>query len=733
MDVPTSTAARKLPDVAGWIKLAVRSFAVAALFGAAQLGAAQALALLTWGSVPAPDVWRRELMWLLFIFGAAVLGGVAGGRRSVRAIRLAIGNRRAIAAAQRHSGLTMHESGMRAARRRAVAAAKDKTVDKARGFAAGAARVSATLFAALGAATSFALVWLPARNAFGSADINTLALTAGIGIVVGSVISLLSLAASPIAANAGMTIIWIWVFGLTSVGLAIATGRPTQTPRLGVLDAPYLIGPGEWWLGPNLMVAVAAAVGLAVAAAARWIGAQRLGVALSGLAGPALLAAGYLLVGPEGESMGGYVASLLAATVGLLTSAATAAAHRSTAVDEPRPSAPQAITAGPGVAGPLGAAPLAINAARASAPARAELDPRYAPPQPLYLAPARSAPVAPSRAAAPIPQPRGATAATFGPGTAPAARPGAGPASSAPPSTGAWPSASPAPDPGSAWPGGVPGPYAAPPVAAPSRPTSRPVPAPAQAAPPAAPPVQQAPVRPMPASAAAQAAPRPTAPTPAAPPTRPVASTTSVPPRAAKPAVAHPQPAAAPPAPPAVAVPAPAPTTPVARPTSAPAAAGIGAPSTSAATAPVTNAGPARPAAVTNPPKAEPAAQTAPKAPAKSSKPARGKRARNAPEPQPVAAAESVVPRTAKPAQVVAVEASQPSVAPAVQPTGRRAKRRAAREAERVAAEQTAIAARDARRDRRAPALDKRELEHVDWVQHLISLPNDPTLTSRDK
>src|SRR4051794_3822875 len=120
MDVPTSTAPRKLPDVAGWIKLAVRSFAVAALFGAAQLGAAQALALLTWGSVPATEVWRRELMWLLFIFAAAVLGGVAGGRRSVRAIRLAIANRRAIAAAQRHTGLTMHESGLRAARRRAV-------------------------------------------------------------------------------------------------------------------------------------------------------------------------------------------------------------------------------------------------------------------------------------------------------------------------------------------------------------------------------------------------------------------------------------------------------------------------------------------------------------------------------------------------------------------------------------------------------------------------------------
>jgi hypothetical protein len=99
-----------------------------------------------------------------------------------------------------------------------------------------------------------------------------------------------------------------------------------------------------------------------------------------------------------------------------------------------------------------------------------------------------------------------------------------------------------------------------------------------------------------------------------------------------------------------------------------------------------------------------------------------------------VVAAKSV-PRTAKPAEVVAAELSPPSPAaePTVQRTSRRAKRRAAREAERVAAEQAAIAAREARLDRRAPALDKREREHVDWVKHLVSLPNDPTLASREK
>jgi hypothetical protein len=35
--------------------------------------------------------------------------------------------------------------------------------------------------------------------------------------------------------------------------------------------------------------------------------------------------------------------------------------------------------------------------------------------------------------------------------------------------------------------------------------------------------------------------------------------------------------------------------------------------------------------------------------------------------------------------------------------------------------------------ERDAKAMGKREREHVDWVQHLISLPDDPTLVSRQK
>jgi hypothetical protein len=414
--------------VVGWVKLAGRSFVAASLIAAAQLGAAQALGLLVWSTVPTPDVWRRQLPWLLFIFAAAVLGGVAGGRRSVRTIRQAIANRRAVAAAARHSGLVAHKTGIRAARRRAMAAARDKTVDKARRVAAAASRVSATLFAALGAAAAFTLVWLPTRNVLAAGDLRVLATTAGVGIAVGALISLLSLAAAPIAANAAVWLGGIWIFGLASVGIAVASDRPTVTPRLGVLDAPNFIGPNEWWLGPNLMVALSALFAFAVAATARWVGARRLAIALSGLAGPAIVAAGYLVVGPAGELMSSYVAALLAATVGLLTSAATAAAHR-TAEPTPQPQqtaltsgaarAPLAIESGRAAlypaaapyplapasaysAAPAPTTPGRQRAGRATAPSRVD-DPRYAPAQPVYVAPPRSAPVAPARVSAPVP------------------------------------------------------------------------------------------------------------------------------------------------------------------------------------------------------------------------------------------------------------------------------------------------------------------------------------------
>ncbi|MBX6751287.1 MAG: hypothetical protein IRY85_16755, partial [Micromonosporaceae bacterium] len=278
--------------MAGWLKIALRSFAAAAGAGAAQLGTAGALSILSWSTVPTPEQWRRQLTWLLFIFAAAVLVGVAGGRRSVRAVRLAIATRR--------SGAT----------------GRHRARDVARRVGMAATRVHATAFASFGAFASFLLVWLPARTTLPAADVRTLAVAAGIGIAIGAVAALLALAAPPVATTVATWVGAVWIFGLTSAGVTIATNGPMASPRLGVLDAPHLIGAGEWWLGPGLMVVYAALVAMAVAVTARRLGARPVIIGLAGLAGPGIVAAIYLTVGPGEGLLSAYVSALLATVVG---------------------------------------------------------------------------------------------------------------------------------------------------------------------------------------------------------------------------------------------------------------------------------------------------------------------------------------------------------------------------------------------------------------------------------
>jgi hypothetical protein len=70
------------------------------------------------------------------------------------------------------------------------------------------------------------------------------------------------------------------------------------------------------------MIAAAAALGIGVAAVARWGGARRLDIAISGSAGPAVVAAAYLIAGAGGgpAQLEPYRAALIAVGVGLVAS-----------------------------------------------------------------------------------------------------------------------------------------------------------------------------------------------------------------------------------------------------------------------------------------------------------------------------------------------------------------------------------------------------------------------------
>jgi hypothetical protein len=104
----------------------------------------------------------------------------------------------------------------------------------------------------------------------------------------------------------------------------LATHQPFPSPRLGVVDAPSLI-PDSVWTGPRVMIGVAAILGLVVAGIARWGGSGRFGMSMAGFAGPALVAAAYLIAGPGTSTdrtaqAEPYVAALIAVAAGLIAS-----------------------------------------------------------------------------------------------------------------------------------------------------------------------------------------------------------------------------------------------------------------------------------------------------------------------------------------------------------------------------------------------------------------------------
>ncbi len=268
---------------------------------AAQLGILQGLIVLDWRATAAESLaWKAAQTWLVFVFAVGVLGGVATVRRM-----LPHGKSRA------------------------------------------AARVGVSICAAIGATMSLPLVWLPLRAAGSTADFSPEVggtVAAGVGVVVGLILALAGLIAAPIAWGVATTVVWVWSVAVASTAGASLGVTESGPPRLGVLDDPRFARSGQWLLGANLMIVIAVVLGLTLAAIARKAGASRLATALSGVAGPVLVAMAYLAAGPAtGEDTShikAYVASLMAAAAGGLASTAVAIVRRAaptaaTLVDAP--------------------------------------------------------------------------------------------------------------------------------------------------------------------------------------------------------------------------------------------------------------------------------------------------------------------------------------------------------------------------------------------------------------
>lgn len=158
--------------------------------------------------------------------------------------------------------------------------------------------------AALGAATTIALIAVPARAAEldGVASPQTVAAGyAALGVVASLLIAVGALAARAVTANLLATAAWLWLLAVLAVADQVLSGASAARVPLGFWE----FSPDGLWfrslLLPDAGLAVTAAlvIGLLAALPAARRGDHPVGVVISGTTGPLMLALAYLLTQPD--------------------------------------------------------------------------------------------------------------------------------------------------------------------------------------------------------------------------------------------------------------------------------------------------------------------------------------------------------------------------------------------------------------------------------------------------
>jgi hypothetical protein len=355
--------------------------AAAAFFASAQIGVVRGLGILEWGGGQEPTTpeLRQLIAWITFIFAAAVLAGVGVGRRSVKA---------ALTAEFVKAELIRAEATAAPAPAKATAKKVAKAATKGKAKAAGSAaptpvpapaslsarlaelvhlsawaRLVAAVAAGFGAAAASALIWAPLMasppaNAIGIRL--ALTISVAIAVVVGVALALAAMAAPAIYTGTVVGIGWIWLVALTSAGLSIAAGAEPGI-RLGMLDVPQLAAVADWRLGPATMIGMSAWFAIVVATRGRWRAAPTWEVAISGSAGPLLVACAYLAAGPgraeSSAQVEAYITAVLAAAAGGLVSTTIAMVRRTAEVPTPASAAATKPTPAPAPAPAIASTP----------------------------------------------------------------------------------------------------------------------------------------------------------------------------------------------------------------------------------------------------------------------------------------------------------------------------------------------------------------------------------------
>jgi hypothetical protein len=286
--------------VRAWPRILLGAFAGGFIAGAGQLGVAYGFGVLRWGrqyTAGNDNLWSGQLTWTAWIAAVAVVcGGWVGVRTAERLRRnLAVGGR----------GL-------------------------------------AALASAAGAAVTVPLVMLPMR--LEHVDIvahpaRIAAVAAGLGLAAGVVAAVAVISVPPVAGNVVTTVAWVWL------AACISLARGDDAPRLAVLTVTSGRARGPLASLMLVMLVITVLVSVAIAAIARWGGANRVWVAASGVGGPGLIAVAYLIAGTgiSGDHIDQilpYTSALVAVLVGAAASVVVAVVRRPT---RPEPKEPMPV------------------------------------------------------------------------------------------------------------------------------------------------------------------------------------------------------------------------------------------------------------------------------------------------------------------------------------------------------------------------------------------------------
>jgi hypothetical protein len=278
-----------------WARIFAAGFATAALISAAQFGVVYGLGALRLDRsfAEADGDWNVQLTWIAWFILVSVVGGgaYAAGLSRLLTKRLSV-------------GVGVRLVGASAA-----------------GLGAGVASLPLTVYPAIDAKLS-----LPSNPAI------TIGVTVCAALAVGIGMAALTAGNAPMTTNIAYFTFCLWVLAVASLAESTPLfGRLYLEPsRLGVLDISSLQPiPRASFSTPVL----ALAVGIVVALVGRARRQPRTFIALSGAAGPLLVALAYLLSGPGPQGLSSqadaYLGAMIAVVVGLTLSTIIALLPRS--------------------------------------------------------------------------------------------------------------------------------------------------------------------------------------------------------------------------------------------------------------------------------------------------------------------------------------------------------------------------------------------------------------------